>query len=114
MMPSAADLISLDEAAKLIPGADADTLKRKARAGKLRVYRIGKAYSTTLPDLQEMVAACLVVPKDRVSISEARAAMRAGRSHAPAHGLSEKALSRAALDAALSKITRPAKRSRTT
>lgn len=36
-------LITLDEAAKLIPGADANTLKRMQRKGVLRCYRPGRA-----------------------------------------------------------------------
>ena len=50
--PAVADLISLAEAAKLIRGADVNTLRRHARAGRLNVYRVvGKSYSTTLADL---------------------------------------------------------------
>jgi hypothetical protein len=59
------DLIPLDEAAKLIPGADANTLKRLARRGKLTVYRPGKAYLTTAADVREAVEKCRVVPKIR-------------------------------------------------
>jgi hypothetical protein len=55
-------LLTLDEAAKLIPGADAGTLKRRARQGKLVTYRPGKAYMTTRADVWEMVKQCRVTP----------------------------------------------------
>ncbi len=62
--PAVADLISLAEAAKLIRGADVNTLRRHARAGRLNVYRVvGKSYSTTLADLGRLIEACRVVPK---------------------------------------------------
>lgn len=48
-------LLTLDQAAKLIPGADADTLKRLARKGKLRCYRPGKQFLTTPADVWEAV-----------------------------------------------------------
>lgn len=48
-------LITLDEAAKLIPGADADTLKRMHRAGKLVCYKPGKKLLTTAANVQEAV-----------------------------------------------------------
>jgi excisionase family DNA binding protein len=60
------DLITLDQAAALIPGADADTLKRRARQGKLTTYRPGKAYLTTRADVQEFIRQCRVIPKVRV------------------------------------------------
>jgi hypothetical protein len=95
MIPVAADLISLDEAAKLIPGVDAQTLKRKARAGKLAVYRVGKAYSTTRADLEMMIAACRVMPKaERAKIQKPE------RETAPVRASSIEHAS-AALDAAL-------------
>lgn len=49
------DLITLDEAAKLIPGTDANTLKRLQRKGVLMCYRPGKAYLTTAADVREAV-----------------------------------------------------------
>jgi excisionase family DNA binding protein len=52
------DFITLDEAAKLIPGADADTLKRMRRRGKLTCYRPGKAFLTTRADVREAVKQC--------------------------------------------------------
>ncbi|QOZ09245.1 hypothetical protein [Bradyrhizobium sp. CCBAU 51765] len=48
-------LITLDEAAKLIPGADADTLKQMHRAGKLVCYRPGKKLLTTAANVIEAV-----------------------------------------------------------
>ena len=58
------DLLPLDEAAKQIPGATRQTLLRKARDGKLNVYRVGKSYVTTRADLDAMVKACRVVRRD--------------------------------------------------
>ncbi|UFW82835.1 hypothetical protein BjapCC829_22870 [Bradyrhizobium barranii] len=55
-------LITLDEAAKLIPDADADTLKRMHRAGKLVCYRPGKKLLTTAANVREAVQACRVTP----------------------------------------------------
>jgi hypothetical protein len=57
------DLIFLEEAAKLIPGADAGTLKRHARAGRLTVYRPGKAYVTTHAAVRRLIQACPVSPR---------------------------------------------------
>jgi hypothetical protein len=48
-------LITLDEAAKLIPGADAETLKRMHRAGKLVCYKPGKKLLTTAANVIEAV-----------------------------------------------------------
>ena len=60
--------LTLAEAAKLIPGADENTLKRMQRAGKLTCYRPGKAYLTTAADIMESVKqSCRVVPKVRDS-----------------------------------------------
>ncbi|MET4630456.1 hypothetical protein ABIB83_007508 [Bradyrhizobium sp. I1.8.5] len=57
-------LITLDEAAKLIPGADADTLKRMHRAGKLVCYRPGKKLLTTSANVMEAVRVnCRAGPK---------------------------------------------------
>jgi|SRR5882724_157301 len=57
------DLITLEQAAALIPGADVNTLKRRQRQGRLTVYRPGKAFLTTPADVQEMIRQCRVVPK---------------------------------------------------
>jgi hypothetical protein len=100
-LPVVADLISLDEAAKYIPGADAETLKRKARAGKLRVYRIGKAFSTTRADLQEMIEACLVAPKVPDSAGSKLRKIVSATSRGKETGLSSMELASAALDATL-------------
>jgi excisionase family DNA binding protein len=54
------ELLTLDEAAKLIPRADADTLKRLIRSGKLRAYRPGKKYLTTRADVRAAIIACRV------------------------------------------------------
>ena len=37
------DFLTLADAAQLIPGANVNTLKRRARQGKLTVYRTGRA-----------------------------------------------------------------------
>jgi hypothetical protein len=57
--------ITLDEAAKIIPGADANTLKRMHRAGKLICYRPGKKFLTTRANVIEAVKNSRVVPKGR-------------------------------------------------
>lgn len=57
--------LTLDEAAKLLPGADRDTLKRLARRGILTVYKPGKAYMTTAADVRDAMIKCRVVPKGR-------------------------------------------------
>lgn len=56
-------LITLDNAAKLIPGADANTLKRMHRKGVLTCYRPGKAYLTTAAHVREAVKKCEVRQK---------------------------------------------------
>lgn len=58
-------LITLAEAAAFVPGADAETLKRRIRQGKLSATRPGKAYLTTLADVRNMIEACRVTPKVR-------------------------------------------------
>jgi hypothetical protein len=49
----------LDELARIAfpvdSGVTADTLKRRARQGKLVVYRPGKAYLSTLADVWAMI-----------------------------------------------------------
>jgi hypothetical protein len=49
------NLLTLEQAAALIPGATAETLKRRARMGQLQVYRVGRRYITTRADLDAMV-----------------------------------------------------------
>jgi len=85
-------LLTLDEAAKLIPGATADTLKRMCRKGVLTCYRPGKAYLTTANQV-----------RDAVKRTEARQRVRQTFQHAPKLplGLTEMELSDLALDAAL-------------
>ncbi|MCK1402337.1 hypothetical protein IVB45_20780 [Bradyrhizobium sp. 4] len=76
-------LITLDEAAKLIPGADADTLKRMHRAGKLVCYKPGKKLLTTAANVGEAVrtnyrATPLRAPSgqpDAASMERSRAAL---------------------------------------
>jgi excisionase family DNA binding protein len=67
--PADDELITLDEAAKLIPGADAGTLRRLCRKGLLRCYRPGKAYLTTRADVWEAVKRSQVGPKVRIETS---------------------------------------------
>lgn len=60
-------LRSLDELASIAfpaaAGVTADTLKRRARQGKLAVYRPGKAYLSTLADVWAMIEATRVRSK---------------------------------------------------
>jgi hypothetical protein len=83
-------LITLAEAAKLIPGADANTLKRRARQGRLVVYRPGKAYLTTVAEVKRMIELCRTPRKSQepvpnspddeasnVALAVARARLRA-------------------------------------
>jgi hypothetical protein len=102
-------LISLDEAAKLIPGADAGTLKRHARAGRLTVYRPGKAYVTTRGAVKRLIQLCLVSPKVSGSGSVKPGTMKPGSSPTSLLGLSSTDLGRAALDSVLmqAKMKRP-------
>lgn len=106
LMPRAVDLISLVEAAKSIPGADAGTLKRKARAGKLRVYRIGKAYLTTRADIATLVEACRVVPKGCGSGDTTLNTTRTEGSPTAPAGSTSMELASAALDSALAQATK--------
>ena len=87
------DLITLAEAARLIPGADADTLKRMARKGTLTVYRPGKAYLTTAADVRAAVKKSQVVPK--------QAPQRTSPDEPNSLGLSSREIANLALDAAL-------------
>lgn len=92
-----AELITLDAAAELIPGADAETLKRMHRKGKLTCYRPGKAFLTTRADVMEAVRKCRVEPKARDCGGVPPAGMRPATSLTPALGLSSTELSSAAL-----------------
>ena len=58
------DLLSLDDAARLIPGATRETLRRHARRGRLKVYRVGRRYMTTRADVEALVKARLVKPSN--------------------------------------------------
>jgi hypothetical protein len=92
-MKAGDDLITLDEAAKLIPGADANTLKRMRRKGVLTCYRPGKAYLTTANDVREAVKKCAVTQKVREPDTWDATPLPAG--------LTSMELANAALDAAL-------------
>jgi hypothetical protein len=95
--------LTLDEAAKLLPGADRDTLKRLARRGILTVYKPGKAYMTTAVDVRDAMIKCRVVPKGRSQpTSETPNSL----------GLTEMDLANMALDRALAQPRRPAKDAR--
>ena len=84
--------LTLDEAAALIPGATADTLRRLIRNGKLQAYRPGKKYLTTRADVRAAVEATRVPP----------AVERNGRKETPTVpnqlGLTEMELSNLALE----------------
>jgi len=86
----------LDELARLAfpenSGVTADTLKRRARQGKLIVYRPGKAFVSTLVHVRAMVEATRAKPP-----SEPKAAPVVPN----ALGLTESDLARLALDHAL-------------
>jgi hypothetical protein len=103
-------LITLDEAARFIPGATADTLKRRARQGKLTTYRPGKAYLTTAADVQRMVAACRVEQKAPGSISAPLNMTAPENSRTNQLGLSSTDLASAGLDSALASLAKPKKR----
>lgn len=102
--PAPDDLVTLETAAKWVPKADAEALKRLARRGKLTVYRPGKAYLTTRADVQRMIEACRVAPKARDSGFDRRETI------APAPGLSSTEHVSAALDSALAQL--PPKKTR--
>jgi hypothetical protein len=94
-------LISLKEAAEHVPGAGVNTLKRRIRDGKLMAYRVGKAYATTLADLNEMIQACRVIPKELASTEARSAKVNTEASSANPLGLSQSELASMALDSAL-------------
>jgi hypothetical protein len=106
------DLITLQQAAALIPGADPGTLKRRARQGLLTVYRPGRAYLTTRPDVKRMVQQRRVVPKVRDSGSAPPAPTPPAGSPTRPTWLSEMEMSSAQLDAILTKSKKPPKRRR--
>jgi hypothetical protein len=97
-------LRSLEELARIAFPADAgitaDTLKRRARQGKLVVYRPGKAYVASLAGVRAMVEATRVQ----------QAVKRPSTSTVPnSLGLTQMDISRMALDSALEELGRPAK-----
>ena len=103
------DLITLEQAAALIPGADVHTLKRRARQGRLTVYRPGKAYLTTRTDVREMIDQCRVVPKVQGCGSVRLVETRQESSRTNPLGLSSTELANTALDSVLG----PAKKKKT-
>lgn len=95
--------LSLDEAAKLIPGADRGSLKRLIRRGILTAYKPGKAYMTTAANVREAVIKCRVVPAhERIS--------RPTPTMPNSLGLTEMDLGNMALDLARAGIRRPTKK----
>jgi uncharacterized protein YaiI (UPF0178 family) len=96
------NLITLNEAAKLIPGADANTLKRMRRKGVLTCYRPGKAYLTTAADVRAAVKKCGVGQKVRRSGIQATQPLPLG--------LTDIDLANAALDALLAPTPREKRR----
>lgn len=61
----------LDELARIAfpegSGVTADTLKRRARKGQLRVYRPGKQFLSSLADVRGMIEATRVKPRQTVN-----------------------------------------------
>src|SRR5258706_3685059 len=100
------DLITLEQAAALIPGADVDTLKRRVRQGKLTVYRPGKAYLTTHADVREMINQCRVVPKVQGCGYVHLVEMWPERSPTSPLGLSSTELANIRLDSALAQASK--------
>jgi hypothetical protein len=98
------DLVTLAEAAKWVPGADAEALKRLARRGKLQVYRPCKAYLTTRADVQRMIESCRVEKKAHGYGSDLPAVTAPGISPTNLHGSSLMDHASAALDLALARL----------
>jgi hypothetical protein len=96
----------LDELARIAfpagAGVTADTLKRRARQGKLAVYRPGKAYLASLSGLRVMIE------KTRVLCAQERAPPRPTPAVPNSLGLTEMDLANMALDHALEELGRPA------
>jgi hypothetical protein len=84
-------------------GVTAETLRRRARDGKLAVYRPGKAYLASLSGVRVMIE------KTRVLCPQERAAPRPTPAVPNSLGLTEMDLSRMALDQLLEGFRRPAK-----
>lgn len=96
--------LTLAEAAKFIPGADANTLKRMCRAGKLTCYRPGKAYLTTAADVQEAIQSCRVAPKVPTCGYTPPVTTAPVPLPMPPLGLSSTEIAEAALDSALAQV----------
>lgn len=93
------NLLTLSEATSLVPGINEQTLLRRAREGKLTVYRVGRSYATTAEAVREMIEACRVVPKVRVC--------GGGKIETP--GSSSTEVASAALDSALAQASKKKK-----
>lgn len=91
------ELLTLDQAAALVPGATSGTLSRRIRQGKLRATRPGKAYLTTRAAVLDMIEACRVVPK----VQGCGSGPLAPPTVAPLLGSSSTDLANAALDSML-------------
>ena len=100
-------LIPLSEAAAQIPGATSQTLLRRARQGRLTVYRVGRSYATTPEAVAEMVESCRVAPKGLDSGLDQPVTMRPAPSHISRPGSSETDSAQRELDAALAKLKKP-------
>jgi hypothetical protein len=61
-------LMTLDEAARLLPGATHWTLRAEHKRGRLTLYKIGKRLYTSERDMQELREKCRAQPKAPVSI----------------------------------------------
>src|SRR5437868_6245820 len=99
-------LITLEQAAALIPGADVHTLKRRARQGRLTVYRPCKAYLTTHEDVREMIEQCRVVPKVQGCGFVRLVETWPENSHTKPLGLSSTELANIRLDSALAQASK--------
>lgn len=105
------EFLTLDEAALLVPGFDADALKRLFRRDILTCYKPGKRLLTTKADVLEAVKVkCRVEPKGRACGSVPPGATVRVRSRTSQHGSSSTALAKSALDLALTRL--PKKKSR--
>jgi hypothetical protein len=60
-------LMTLEEAARLLPGATHWTLRAEHKKGRLPLYKIGKRLYTTPRDMRELQEQCRVQPKAPVS-----------------------------------------------
>jgi hypothetical protein len=99
------ELITLEQAAGLIPKFDAEALKRLFRKGKLTCYKPGKTLLTTPADIREAVRVkCRAEPKDRAYGCAPRGGMTSAISHTNLHGSSSMDLASAALDLALARL----------